>query len=103
MIEYFKKMKKDPSMSVKRQRAMLKNVFSSLDKDCNGFIDYDELPGLSKALGATLQEIRGTPLTDNEFESIKKIADRNRDGKIDFEEFCNMIFTIRASAVFGLR
>ena len=67
----------------------LKNVFSMMDKDGNGFIDQDELLGILKQHG----HISSEKVLRN-MKEIFATTDTNKDGKIDFDEFCNTICQI---------
>ena len=96
MAKYFKKMKQDPAMArdVQGQKKLFKKIFNALDKDGNGFIEGRELSGLTKGLSKSVEEVRKTPLSESEMRSILKVADRNNDGRIDFDEFCGMMFSV---------
>ena len=60
-----------------------------MDKDGNGFIDQDELLVILNQHGHINSE---TALRD--VKEIFNASDINKDGKIDFEEFCNTITKI---------
>ena len=96
MTKYFKKMKQDPSMAgdVQGQKKLFKKIFHALDKDGNGFIEGRELSGLVNGLSKSVEEVKKRPLSELEIRSILKVADRNNDGKIDFDEFCGMMFSV---------
>ena len=99
MVDYYKKMIKEPYMPQSKQKELLKKVFNAIDKDNNGYIEGQELAGLAKALSKGIEEVRNSPLSDAEFRKIKSQADKNKDGKLDFNEFCEMIFAIRKSDI----
>ena len=61
----------------------LKGVFQSLDQDGNGYIDANELVSACAALGMSLSRTEIDILLDE--------YDTNKDGKIDFPEFCELI------------
>lgn len=61
----------------------MRNAFRVFDIDGNGLIDADELR-------LTMQEL-GEKLTDRDVEAMIVAVDKNRDGKIDYEEFIQMI------------
>ena len=61
----------------------LKEAFKIFDKNKNGFIEMKEL----KAVTTTL----GQKLTEEEFQEFWREADINRDGKLDYMEFVDMI------------
>ena len=61
----------------------LKTVFEELDVDGDGHITRSEL--------RTAFQRMGHSLTDHEIKSIYKHVDLNNDGKINFQEFCEMM------------
>mmetsp|Transcript_15272 Transcript_15272/g.26013 ORF Transcript_15272/g.26013 Transcript_15272/m.26013 type:complete len:110 (-) Transcript_15272:56-385(-) len=101
MTKYFKKMKQDPSMAgdVQGQKKLFKKIFHALDKDGNGFIEGKEISGLVKELSKAVTEVRKRPLSENEIRSILKVADRNNDGRIDWGEFCGLMFSVSSIVI----
>jgi len=61
----------------------LKAVFEELDVDGDGHITKSELRIAFQRMGHSL--------TDQEIKSIYKHVDTNNDGKINFQEFCEMM------------
>ena len=61
----------------------LKEAFKIFDKNCNGFIEAKELKEVTTTLG--------TILTKEEFEEFWLEADTNKDGRLDYNEFINMM------------
>jgi len=58
-------------------------AFRVFDKDSNGFITRDELK--------TAMELMGEQLTDEDVDAMIAMADLNKDGKIDYEEFTKLL------------
>ncbi|CAB3365599.1 Hypothetical predicted protein [Cloeon dipterum] len=58
-------------------------AFRVFDKDSNGFITRDEL--------RTAMEIIGEPVTEKELSEMLSIADIDRDGRINYEEFAKLL------------
>jgi len=61
----------------------LKEAFKIFDKNKNGFIEMKELRTVTMTLGEKL--------TEEEFQEFWQEADVNRDGKLDYMEFVEMI------------
>lgn len=61
----------------------LKEAFKIFDKNRNGYIEAKELKSVTTTLGQTL--------TEEEFAEFWKEADKNHDGKLDYEEFIKMM------------
>ena len=61
----------------------LKEAFKIFDKNRNGYIEAKELRAVTTTLGQTL--------SDEEFNEFWREADRNHDGKLDYEEFIKMM------------
>ncbi|KHN74808.1 Calmodulin, striated muscle [Toxocara canis] len=61
----------------------LKAVFEELDVDGDGCITRSELRTAFQRMGHTL--------TDSDIKAIYKHVDANNDGKINFQEFCEMM------------
>ncbi|XP_039082144.1 parvalbumin-like EF-hand-containing protein isoform X3 [Hyaena hyaena] len=57
----------------------IRQAFQTLDKDKSGFIEWNEINGPT------------APLTDEEAEAVIQAADTDGDGRIDFEEFSELI------------
>jgi len=58
-------------------------AFRVFDKDNNGFITRDELK--------TAMELLGEQMTDDDIDNMIAMADLNKDGKIDYEEFTRLL------------
>lgn len=63
--------------------AEYKDAFAVFDKDSDGFISAQELKEVMTSLGENP--------TDNYIKQLMTAADVNKDGRIDFEEFINMM------------
>ena len=69
---------RDQFGALEYQEMAVREAFKVLDKDGNGYIDYDELR-------AVLGEKGEAPLTEEEFRAVIEDLDVNKDGKIDYE------------------
>lgn len=58
-------------------------AFKVFDKDGSGTISAEELKAVMKSLGENL--------TDEEIDDMIREADKDRDGTIDYEEFCQLM------------
>ncbi|KAJ1650247.1 hypothetical protein IWQ61_008899 [Dispira simplex] len=58
----------------------LRQTFQVFDKDGDGFVTREELREVMSQLGETLD--------DQELDEMMTSADANKDGKLDFAEFC---------------
>ncbi|ETW02799.1 hypothetical protein H310_05286 [Aphanomyces invadans] len=67
--------------------ANLKRQFQQLDKDSSGEIDVSELAILINSLG---QDV-----TPAQLREIIDEVDRNKNGTIDFNEFCHIVYNMR--------
>lgn len=65
------------------QDAQLKAKFEELDSNHSGFLDRDELLTGVKAVYPSM--------TDAEIDELIKKVDVNKDGKLSYEEFCELI------------
>ncbi|KAL4218285.1 Calmodulin-like protein 6 [Mactra antiquata] len=74
LIKQFKESKSESE--TKRE---IRQAFKLFDRDGNGYIEKAELRRAMRTLGE--------PLTEAEIDIMMKDADKNRDGKIDYEEF----------------
>ncbi|XP_055871879.1 uncharacterized protein LOC106069749 [Biomphalaria glabrata] len=79
---YLKKVKRS-SYDERKQEMM--QAFSLLDKNNDKFIDAKELSQVLTSLGEVLSEA--------EINAMIQVADTNKDGKIDYEEFVKFILT----------
>jgi len=68
-------------LKIKReaQAKVLKETFKGLDHDADGFIGIDDLKWAFQQ--------HDTPFSESELEELVTRADRNGDGRIDYEEF----------------
>ena len=65
------------------QRAELKSAFDTLDKNKDGVISKEELKGLLKDLSG---EDGG--VDDSVIDEMMTMADTDKDGMVNFAEFC---------------
>lgn len=80
-----------PSSRQRRQTKLpeeeeIRAAFKVFDIDCNGLIDAGELRMTMLHLGQTFSQ--------PQVEAMIKAVDRNRDGKIDYEEFLDMMRSV---------
>lgn len=75
-MEHFYQLKKENEV---------RKCFERFDLDGNGYIDKQELAGLSLQLGHKLDE--------QQLNDALKDLDLNHDGTVDFDEFCRWYFT----------
>jgi len=68
----------------KTEEEELRHAFRVFDIDGNGFVDSNELKITMFNLGENL--------SDKDVKQMLKLADKNKDGKIDYEEFISMMF-----------
>ncbi|KAL9653362.1 hypothetical protein ABK040_001998 [Willaertia magna] len=66
---------------------ILKQVFSSFDKNGDGFIDQYEL-------SLVMYNLLGEYLPDDHIMAMIELGDKNKDGLLDFDEFTGLLSTI---------
>ncbi|XP_007482942.1 parvalbumin-like EF-hand-containing protein [Monodelphis domestica] len=71
-----------------QQEEIIRKSFQMLDKDKSGFIEWNEIKYILSTIPSTGP---AAPLTDEEAEAMIQAADTDGDGRIDFEEFSDMI------------
>merc|ERR1712003_533297 len=67
------------------EEADLKEAFKIFDRDKDGFISMKELKKVSSMLG--------TMLTKEELDQFMAEADKDGNGKLDYDEFCKMLLS----------
>jgi len=73
-----------PQAQSKTEEEELRQAFRVFDMDSNGYIDANELKITMFNLGENLN--------DKDIKNMLKMADKNKDGKIDYEEFITMMY-----------
>uniref|UniRef100_A0A8C8VJ24 Parvalbumin n=1 Tax=Pelusios castaneus TaxID=367368 RepID=A0A8C8VJ24_9SAUR len=66
----------------------VRKAFQLLDKDNSGFIEWNEIKYILSTIPSTLPAI---PLSDEEAEAIIQAADADGDGRINFQEFSDLL------------
>jgi Ca2+-binding EF-hand superfamily protein len=75
----------DDEAARRRHEAEMRQAFQVFDIDGDGLIDASELRQTMANLGERL--------TDDDVRAMIKEADKNGDGKVDYEEFVHMIYS----------
>ncbi|XP_036610035.1 parvalbumin-like EF-hand-containing protein [Trichosurus vulpecula] len=83
---FFEYMQKFQTSS--QQEEIIRKSFQMLDKDKSGFIEWNEIKYILSTIPST---VPAAPLTDEEAEAMIQAADTDGDGRIDFEEFSDMV------------
>ena len=68
----------------------LQNIFQYFDLDSDGFISNEELKKVLNLLSEMDNE-NTTPVNDEDIEDMIKLADKNKDGKVDLSEFLELM------------
>ncbi|KAM9208707.1 LOW QUALITY PROTEIN: parvalbumin-like EF-hand-containing protein [Dugong dugon] len=71
-----------------RLEAVVRKTFQMLDKDNSGFIEWNEIKYI---LSTILSSVPAAPLMDEEAEAMIQATDMDGDGRINFEEFSDLI------------
>uniref|UniRef100_A0A8D2CT80 Parvalbumin n=1 Tax=Sciurus vulgaris TaxID=55149 RepID=A0A8D2CT80_SCIVU len=66
----------------------IRKAFQTLDKDKSGFIEWNEIKYVLSTIPSGMPT---APLTDEEAEAMIQAADMDGDGRIDYEEFSELI------------
>ncbi|KAM6163392.1 parvalbumin-like EF-hand-containing protein [Rhynchocyon petersi] len=82
-FEYMQKFRASGQLETAIQKA-----FQMLDKDKSGFIEWNEIKYI---LSTVPSSGPAPPLTDEEAEAMIQAADSDGDGRIDYEEFSDLI------------
>ena len=83
ITEFLEIMATEAAINIRNGGHVLRAVFKQYDQNNDGKISAAEIKKLFKKLGDNL--------TDKEVNEIIRGVDSNADGKIDYEEFVNMI------------
>ncbi|KAH1182843.1 parvalbumin-like EF-hand-containing protein [Mauremys mutica] len=84
--KFFEYMQKFQTSS--EQEEQVRKAFQLLDKDNSGFIEWNEIKYILSTVPSTMPAM---PLSDEEAEAIIQAADTDGDGRIDFQEFSNLV------------
>uniref|UniRef100_A0A4X1UFM7 Parvalbumin n=1 Tax=Sus scrofa TaxID=9823 RepID=A0A4X1UFM7_PIG len=82
-LEYMQKFRASGQLE-----SVIRKAFQTLDKDKSGFNEWNEI---KYTLSAIPSAGSIAPLTDEEAEAVTQVADTDGDGRIDFEEFSELI------------
>ena len=86
--EYFANMENTTSKNLIHralvQRSKSRKAFEKFDKDGSGYVTTDELMEV-------FEELMGGPVTIQQFENLMQECNKNKDGKINYEEFVVMM------------
>ncbi|XP_049716098.1 LOW QUALITY PROTEIN: parvalbumin-like EF-hand-containing protein [Elephas maximus indicus] len=69
--------------------AVIRKAFQTLDKDKSGFIEWKEITYILSIIPSS--EVPTAALMDEEAEAVIQAADTDADGRINFEEFSDLI------------
>ncbi|XP_066474379.1 parvalbumin-like EF-hand-containing protein [Tiliqua scincoides] len=70
------------------REVQLRKAFQMLDKDGSGYIEWNEIKYILATIPSNMPV---TPLADEEVEAMIQAADTDGDGRIDFQEFSDMV------------
>ncbi|CAM5096881.1 parvalbumin-like EF-hand-containing protein isoform X1 [Chelonia mydas] len=84
--KFFEYMQKFQTSS--EQQEQVRKAFQLLDKDNSGFIEWNEIKYILSTVPSTMPAV---PLSDEEAEAIIQAADTDGDGRIDFQEFSDLV------------
>jgi len=76
-----------------KSQGLIKDIFKRWDANQDGFITKEELQRVMTLLGVNTAEIS----------TIFEVADTNKDGKIDYAEFVDWLYSASALSAFGKR
>uniref|UniRef100_U3FZP9 Parvalbumin n=2 Tax=Micrurus TaxID=8634 RepID=U3FZP9_MICFL len=82
-LEYMQKF-----LASDEREAHLRKAFKLLDKDDSGFIEWNEIKYILATVPSNMPIV---PLSDEEAEAVIQAADTDGDGRIDFQEFSDMV------------
>lgn len=74
----------------KHNTIKLKQIFSFFDRDGNGYLDFVELRTVMK-------QIANEKVTEDDVHQMMAEADTNRNGFIEYPEFCEVMLRLRRS------
>ncbi|XP_078694817.1 uncharacterized protein LOC144923838 [Branchiostoma floridae x Branchiostoma belcheri] len=62
----------------------MKKMFQEFDKNGDGFLSKEEMQ-------AAMTKVHGINMSDESCNKLLNVADKNKDGKLDYHEFVNML------------
>uniref|UniRef100_A0A8D0L9M8 Parvalbumin n=1 Tax=Sphenodon punctatus TaxID=8508 RepID=A0A8D0L9M8_SPHPU len=84
--KFFEYMQQFQTLEEREQH--IRKAFQMLDKDGSGFIEWNEIKYILSTVPSTKPVV---PLSDEEAEAIIQAADVDGDGRIDFQEFSELV------------
>lgn len=72
------------------EKSKILEIFQKYDIDKNGVLDHDEVQEAIRDMNSHL-ELLGLDLSDKDIEQMIQRADKNQDGKIQIDEFVNLM------------
>ncbi|XP_046887755.1 parvalbumin-like EF-hand-containing protein isoform X3 [Hypomesus transpacificus] len=82
-LEYMRQFK-----TSEQQEELTKKAFQKLDKDGSGYIEWNEIKYMLSVVPSSAPVL---PLSDEVAEALIQTADTDGDGRINFEEFSDMV------------
>ncbi|XP_019398334.1 PREDICTED: calmodulin-like [Crocodylus porosus] len=84
--KFFEYMQKFPTAGGREEH--IRKAFQMLDKDNSGFIEWNEIKYILSTVPSNMPVM---PLSDEEAEAVIQAADTDGDGRIDFQEFSDLV------------
>ncbi|XP_006034873.1 parvalbumin-like EF-hand-containing protein [Alligator sinensis] len=84
--KFFEYMQKFQTSGAREEH--IRKAFQMLDKDNSGFIEWNEIKYILSTMPSNMPVM---PLSDEEAEAVIQAADTDGDGRIDFQEFSDLV------------